>query len=149
MLRQYVLDEPTNHLDVEGRERLEAELMKSGVSCLMTTHDRRMLRTVGTRFLVIEKGRLKPVDSPSSFLGRANARPMTGSVAVSKDGLQYRFVIPGSKYPPAEPGALGIGPLEAAVRVADAALHSLATRRWPISATNSFGPSGRPLAPGS
>jgi len=31
------------------------------------------------------------------------------------------------KYPPAEPGALGIGPLEAAVRVADAALHSLAT----------------------
>jgi hypothetical protein len=53
------------------------------------------------------------------------------------------------KYPPAEPGALGIGPLEAAVRVADAALHSLATRRWPISATNSFGPSGRPLAPGS
>jgi hypothetical protein len=33
----------------------------------------------------------------------------------------------GGKYPPAEPGALGIGPLEAAVRVADAALHSLAT----------------------
>jgi hypothetical protein len=31
------------------------------------------------------------------------------------------------KYPPAEPGALGIGPLEAAVRVADATLHSLAT----------------------
>jgi hypothetical protein len=29
--------------------------------------------------------------------------------------------------PPAEPGALGIGPLEAAFRVADAALHSLAT----------------------
>src|ERR1700704_5133281 len=33
--------------------------------------------------------------------GRANARPMTGSVAVSKDGPQYRFVIPGtsSAYP--------------------------------------------------
>src|SRR5882757_1789291 len=30
--------------------------------------------------------------------GRANARPMTGSVAVSKDGLQYRFVIPGTRY---------------------------------------------------
>src|SRR3981189_4009220 len=28
--------------------------------------------------------------------GRANARPMTGSVAVSKDGPQYRFVIPGT-----------------------------------------------------
>ena len=31
------------------------------------------------------------------------------------------------KYPPAEPGALGLGPLETAVRVADAALYSLAT----------------------
>ncbi len=31
------------------------------------------------------------------------------------------------KYPPAEPGALGIGPLEAAVGVADAAPNSLAT----------------------
>ncbi len=29
--------------------------------------------------------------------GRANVRPMTGSVAVSKDGLQYRFVIPGTR----------------------------------------------------
>ena len=32
-----------------------------------------------------------------------------------------------SKYSPAEPGALGIGPLEAAVRVADATLHLGAT----------------------
>ena len=32
-----------------------------------------------------------------------------------------------SKYPPAEPGALGFGPLEAAVRIADAILHLLAT----------------------
>ena len=32
-----------------------------------------------------------------------------------------------SKYPPAEPGALGFGPLEAAVRVADAPLYLLAT----------------------
>ena len=32
-----------------------------------------------------------------------------------------------SKYPPAEPGALGIGPLEAAVRIANAILHCLAT----------------------
>jgi len=31
------------------------------------------------------------------------------------------------KYPPAEPGPLGIGPLEAAVEVADAAPNSLAT----------------------
>ena len=67
----YVLDEPTNHLDIEGRERLESELMKPGVSCLMTTHDRRMLRAVGTRFLLIEKGQLKFIDSPSLFFERA------------------------------------------------------------------------------
>ena len=40
----------------------------------------------------------------------------------------HSAMIPGtSKYPPAEPGALGIGPLKAAVRVADAAPDSLAT----------------------
>ena len=65
----YVLDEPTNHLDIEGRERLESELMKPGVSCLMTTHDRRMLRTVGTRFMLIEKGRLKAVELAVGFPG--------------------------------------------------------------------------------
>ena len=32
-----------------------------------------------------------------------------------------------SKSPPAEPGALGIGPLEAAIRGADATLHALDT----------------------
>jgi ATPase subunit of ABC transporter with duplicated ATPase domains len=68
----YVLDEPTNHLDIEGRERLEAELMKPGVSCLMTTHDRRMLRTVGTRFLMIEKGQLKLIDSSAAFFEKVN-----------------------------------------------------------------------------
>src|SRR5258707_14562112 len=68
--------------------------------------------------------------------GRANARPMTGSGAVSKDGLQYRFVIPGSKYPPAEPGALGIEPLEAADTAAERDLRYLATRRWPMSSTH-------------
>jgi hypothetical protein len=43
--------------------------------------------------------------------------------------LHSRGALPSllSKYPPAEPGALGIGPLEAAVRIADAILHLLAT----------------------
>jgi hypothetical protein len=40
---------------------------------------------------------------------------------------QCRFEQASGKYPPAEPGALGIGPLEAAVRVANATLHLLAT----------------------
>lgn len=66
----YVLDEPTNHLDIEGRGRLEAELTKPGVSCILATHDRRMLRNIGTRFLSIEKGRLKFIDSASSFFDR-------------------------------------------------------------------------------
>src|SRR5712672_971105 len=78
------------------------------------------------------------------WLPRSSSAPKAAALdrALICDPVRIR-----SKYPPAEPGALGIGPLEAAVRVADAALHSLATRRWPISATNSFGPSGRPLAP--
>jgi hypothetical protein len=41
--------------------------------------------------------------------------------------MEWTSVDKKSKYPPAEPGALGIGPLEAAVRGADATLHVLAT----------------------
>jgi hypothetical protein len=43
------------------------------------------------------------------------------------DGIADKRWAKACKYPPAEPGALGIGPLEAAVRIADAILHLLAT----------------------
>jgi ATPase subunit of ABC transporter with duplicated ATPase domains len=33
-----ILDEPTNHIDLEGKERLEDELIRSAATLLITSH---------------------------------------------------------------------------------------------------------------
>lgn len=60
----YLLDEPTNHVDIAGQERLEAEILEHGATCLLVSHDRSFVRGLGSRFLVIEGRRLREVDSP-------------------------------------------------------------------------------------
>ncbi len=69
----YLLDEPTNHLDIAGRERLEDLLSRDDTTCVFVTHDRRMLRGIGTRYLEIRNRRLVEVDGPDEFLERAAA----------------------------------------------------------------------------
>lgn len=63
-----LLDEPSNHLDIEGKEALEDELTGHGASCVLVSHDRSFLRTVGNRFWQIERKRLIEVDDPDEFL---------------------------------------------------------------------------------
>ncbi|PWK65339.1 ABC-F family ATP-binding cassette domain-containing protein [Aminobacter sp. AP02] len=63
----YLLDEPTNHLDIDGQEALETELLKHEASCLLVSHDRSFVRSVGNRFWQIEKKRLVEVESPDAF----------------------------------------------------------------------------------
>jgi ATPase subunit of ABC transporter with duplicated ATPase domains len=63
----YLLDEPTNHLDIDGQEALEAELLTQGATCLLVSHDRSFVRTVGTRFWLIDKKRLIEEDDPEAF----------------------------------------------------------------------------------
>ncbi|WP_438752342.1 ABC-F family ATP-binding cassette domain-containing protein [Pararhizobium sp. O133] len=63
----YLLDEPTNHLDIDGQEALEGELMAHEASCLLVSHDRSFVRSVGNRFWLIEKRRLVEVETPESF----------------------------------------------------------------------------------
>jgi ATPase subunit of ABC transporter with duplicated ATPase domains len=63
----YLLDEPTNHLDIEGQEALEEELLKHEASCLLVSHDRNFIRTVGNRFWQIDRRRLVEVDDPEAF----------------------------------------------------------------------------------
>ncbi len=58
----YLLDEPTNHLDISGQEQLEAEILSHQASAVLVTHDRQFARAVGTRFVAIERGKLKEVD---------------------------------------------------------------------------------------
>ncbi|MET3844886.1 ABC-F family ATP-binding cassette domain-containing protein [Bradyrhizobium sp. OAE829] len=63
----YLLDEPTNHLDIEGQEALEAELMVHQASCLLVSHDRNFVRTVGNRFWLIEKKKLVELEEPEGL----------------------------------------------------------------------------------
>lgn len=59
----YLLDEPTNHLDIPGQEQLETELCKHEATCVLVSHDRSFVAAVGTRFLVIESGKVREVSS--------------------------------------------------------------------------------------
>jgi hypothetical protein len=71
-----------------------------------------------------------PLPRPGRFHARSNshtvaARSSCTKIPIAAGRAQEDETI--GKYPPAEPGALGIGPLEAAIRVANATLHLLAT----------------------
>ncbi|WP_421990969.1 ABC-F family ATP-binding cassette domain-containing protein [Roseococcus sp.] len=59
----YLLDEPTNHIDIPGQERLEAELLAQGATCVLVSHDRHFVEAIGTRFLRIEAGQAREVDA--------------------------------------------------------------------------------------
>ncbi|WP_442579061.1 ABC-F family ATP-binding cassette domain-containing protein [Mesorhizobium sp. ASY16-5R] len=63
----YLLDEPTNHLDIDGQEALEGELLKHEASCLLVSHDRSFVRSVGDRFWLIDRKRMTEVDGPEGF----------------------------------------------------------------------------------
>lgn len=62
-----VMDEPTNHIDIEGKEVLEASLLDSGATLLITSHDRRFLATVAQRYLWINEGQLLEITTPETF----------------------------------------------------------------------------------
>jgi ATPase subunit of ABC transporter with duplicated ATPase domains len=72
----YLLDEPTNHLDIEGQEALEDELMEHQASCLLVSHDRNFVRTVGNRFWLIEKKKLVELEGPERFFASAGGSPL-------------------------------------------------------------------------
>jgi ATPase subunit of ABC transporter with duplicated ATPase domains len=69
----YLLDEPTNHLDIEGQEALEGELMDHQASCLLVSHDRNFVRTVGNRFWLIERKKLLELEGPEAFFASLGA----------------------------------------------------------------------------
>ena len=79
----FLLDEPTNHLDIEGQEALEDELTTKSAATLLVSHDRSLIRTVGTQFWWIETGgrdggQLTEVDSPEPFIARMLNAPVSG-----------------------------------------------------------------------
>jgi len=62
----YVMDEPTNHVDIPGQEKLEAEILEHETTCILVSHDRDFAAAIGTRYLLIEKGRMREVDGAES-----------------------------------------------------------------------------------
>jgi ATPase subunit of ABC transporter with duplicated ATPase domains len=69
----HLLDEPTNHLDIEGQQTLEEELMDDRASCLLVSHDRNFVRTVGNRFWLIAGRKLVEPDGPEEFFASVGA----------------------------------------------------------------------------
>ncbi|AJQ94707.1 ATPase component of ABC transporter with duplicated ATPase domain [Gynuella sunshinyii YC6258] len=62
-----ILDEPTNHIDLDGREQLEQQLVDSGATLLLTSHDRLFLEAVANRYWLIENGILREIHDPEIF----------------------------------------------------------------------------------
>ncbi len=63
----YLMDEPTNHVDIAGREQLESEILEAQATCILASHDRTFVKTIGTRFLAIDRGRIREIDAPETF----------------------------------------------------------------------------------
>lgn len=59
----YLMDEPTNHVDIPGQEKLEAEILAQGATCILVSHDRSFAAAIATRWLLIEGGRLREIDA--------------------------------------------------------------------------------------
>ena len=53
-----LLDEPTNHLDITSIDWLEAFLKREKLTLLFITHDRAFLRSLATRIVELDRGRL-------------------------------------------------------------------------------------------
>ena len=53
-----LLDEPTNHLDITSIDWLEAFLKREKLTLIFITHDRAFLRSLATRVVELDRGRL-------------------------------------------------------------------------------------------
>ena len=62
-----ILDEPTNHIDIQGKEDLKSQILESNATVLITSHDRRFVDIIADRYLLIDDGVLKEINSPQSF----------------------------------------------------------------------------------
>ena len=62
-----ILDEPTNHIDLAGKQQLTDELMASGATLLITSHDRYFLDQIATRWWWIDNQTIVEVTSAEPF----------------------------------------------------------------------------------
>jgi len=96
-----ILDEPTNHIDIQGKEELEAQILESDATVLITSHDRRFVDNIAGRHLLIDNGRLTEILDPDSFYRSDGSRMMISKDAppsidpqppVSEDEILQRII---------------------------------------------------------
>ena len=69
-----LLDEPTNHLDIDTIIWMEDFILRHVPTLLFVTHDRAFLKTIATRILELDRGRLVSYDCDyDTFLKRRQA----------------------------------------------------------------------------
>jgi ATPase subunit of ABC transporter with duplicated ATPase domains len=54
-------------VDIPGREQLESEILDAQATCVVVSHDRSFVKAIGTRFLLIDRGRVREIDGPEEF----------------------------------------------------------------------------------
>jgi ATPase subunit of ABC transporter with duplicated ATPase domains len=81
-----ILDEPTNHTDIQGRQQLERQLVESGATLIITSHDRRFIERVANRWWWINNRKLVELNGLEEFYAviSDDATSDAKSVATSK-----------------------------------------------------------------
>ncbi len=74
-----ILDEPTNHLDIQSREVLLEALQKFTGTVVVVSHDRRFLRLLVNRVLLIDHGAMHGYDGDYNYYLRQSAAEQAGS----------------------------------------------------------------------
>ncbi len=73
-----LLDEPMGALDKKLRSQMQLELVsiieKSGVTCVMVTHDQEEAMTMATRIALMEHGRIRQVGTPDEIYEAPTSR---------------------------------------------------------------------------
>jgi len=81
-----ILDEPTNHIDIAGKEQLEAQLLASNATLLITSHDRRFISVLANRFLWIRDGELIEIPHAERFFAHSAQASQTVAAQSAASG---------------------------------------------------------------
>ena len=79
-----IMDEPTNHIDLQGKEELEIDLVKPGISLLFTSHDQRFIQNIATRFWWIHNGTLTELHDSDVYFHSLAQDTLAAPAALNK-----------------------------------------------------------------
>ena len=85
-----LLDEPTNHLDMPTCEALEEALLDYPGAVILVSHDRRLVERVATDVLLLEHGRVEPLNRVEDAFARIGLAPVRASAKSDEKGSAPR-----------------------------------------------------------